>query len=154
MFWSYRDVEAGTLNFVNAVHCPPILVAVRDGRPEIKRLDASGTVLGLLPEEVYTQEQVLVQPGDLIVLYSDGLVEAMNSAGEEFAESRLTTLITQSIGQTPEIILDSIMAAVRNFLGRNSAQDDLTSIVARLGTPVSDEDSGFGVHSATVHWRI
>lgn len=149
MFWSYGDVEAGTLNYVNAGHCPPILVAVRDGRPEIQRLDAGGTVLGLLPEAVYRQGQVLVQSGDLIVLYSDGLVEAMNSAGEEFGESRLTTLLTESIGETPEKIRDSIMGAVHNFLGRNSAQDDLTCVVARLRTPVSDRHSALGVISAT-----
>jgi sigma-B regulation protein RsbU (phosphoserine phosphatase) len=149
MFWSYGDVEVGTLNYVNAGHCPPILVAIRDGRPEIKRLDASGTVLGLLPDAVYRQGQLPVQSGDLIVLYSDGLVEAMNSAGEEFGESRLTTLLTESIGETPETIRDSIMGAVRNFLGRNSAQDDLTCVVARFGTPVADEHSAFGAISAT-----
>lgn len=82
------------------------------------------------------------------MLYSDGLVEAMNSAGEEFGESRLTTLLTESIGETPEKIRDSIMGAVRNFLGRNSAQDDLTCVVARFRTPVADEHSAFGAISA------
>jgi sigma-B regulation protein RsbU (phosphoserine phosphatase) len=105
--------------------------------------------LGLLPDAVYRQGQLPVQSGDLIVLYSDGLVEAMNSAGEEFGESRLTTLLTESIGETPETIRDSIMGAVRNFLGRNSAQDDLTCVVARFGTPVADEHSAFGAISAT-----
>jgi Stage II sporulation protein E (SpoIIE) len=148
MFWSCGDVEAGTLNYVNAGHCSPILVAIRDGRPEIKRLDAGGTVLGLLPEAVYRQGQLPIRSGDLIVLYSEGLVEAMNSAGEEFGESRLTALLTESIGESPENICDSIMGAIRNFLGRNSAQDDLTCVVARFRTPVADEHSAFGAISA------
>lgn len=144
MFWSYGNAETGDLNYVNAGHCPPILVSVKDDKPEIKRLDEGGTVLGLLPDAVYTQGRASVQPGDLIVLYSDGLVEATNLNGEEFGESRLIELLTESIGQAPEKIRNSIIIAVRAFLGHNSAQDDLTCVVVTFGAPASVESKENG----------
>jgi sigma-B regulation protein RsbU (phosphoserine phosphatase) len=69
-----------------------------------------------------------------MLLYSDGLVETANAAGEEFGESRLTASLLESIGENPHKIRDSILAALRNFLDHRSAQDDLTCVVARLAT--------------------
>jgi sigma-B regulation protein RsbU (phosphoserine phosphatase) len=139
MFWSYGDAQTGTVNYVTAGHCPPILASIRDGKPELKRLDVGGTVLGLLPEATYVQGQIAVEPGDLIVLYSDGLVEATSTAGEEFGERRLTTLLLECIEYTPAKIQARILSAVRDFLGPNSAQDDLTCVVARFGTAAAKQ---------------
>jgi hypothetical protein len=134
MFWCYCDAETGIVHYVNAGHCPPMLVGLREGKAEIKRLDAGGSVLGLLSDAGYVQGTVATQPGDLMLLYSDGLVEAANAAGEEFGESRLTSSLLESIGENPHKIRDSILAALRNFLDHRSAQDDLTCVVARFAT--------------------
>jgi phosphoserine phosphatase RsbU/P len=84
-----------------------------------------------------------IQPGDLMVLYSDGLVEATDETGEEFGDSRLAALVIRSIREEPETIRDSILSAVRDFLKHNPAQDDLTCVVAKFGTqrsmPISDQ---------------
>ena len=95
--------------------------------------------MGLLPEATYVQGQIAVEPGDLIVLYSDGLVEATSTAGEEFGEWRLTTLLLECIEDTPAKIQARILSAVRDFLGPNSAQDDLTCVVARFGTAAKQQ---------------
>jgi len=87
----------------------------------------------LLSSAAYTLGCVEIQSGDVMVLYSDGLVEATNSAGEEFGESRLAELLLQSLRESPGKIRDSILASVRAFLGGMPAHDDLTCVVAKFG---------------------
>ena len=133
MFWSYCDVRGGWVHYVNAGHLAPMLIGLRHGKPEINRLDVGGPVLGLLPYAAYMQGQVEIQSGDAMVLYSDGLVEATNASGEEFGESRLAELLSQSLGESPEKIRDCILASVNDFLGGVPAHDDLTCLVAKMG---------------------
>jgi sigma-B regulation protein RsbU (phosphoserine phosphatase) len=137
MFWSYFDSETRILRYVNAGHCPPFLVGVRDGKPEVRRLDVGGPVLGALDDAAYVQGQAETGAGDLIFLYSDGLVEAQNANGEEFGESRLIALLKEAVHESPEKILGLVLLSVRRFLGDTPAQDDLTCVVARLGTTVT-----------------
>ena len=139
MFWSYCDADKRVVRYVNAGHCAPILIGLRNNKAEIKRLDVGGPVLGLLPAATYSQGCVEIQSGDLMVLYSDGLVEAMNSSGEEFGESRLEALLPQSLRERPEKIRDSILASVRTFLGDRAPHDDLTCVVAKFGMPNLDQ---------------
>ncbi|HEX8813380.1 MAG TPA: PP2C family protein-serine/threonine phosphatase, partial [Terracidiphilus sp.] len=89
MFWSYCDPQLRTVRYVNAGHCAPVLIGLRNGQPEIRRLDVGGAVLGVLPAASYTQGSAEIRAGDILVLYSDGLVEAENASGEEFGEARL-----------------------------------------------------------------
>jgi len=132
MFWCYCDAGNGAVHYVNAGHCPPMLVGLWQGEAEIKRLDAGGPVLGLISGAGYTQGRVEIQPGDVMMLYSDGLVEAMNSAGEEFGDARLAGLLSQSFRESPETIRDSILASVRAFSGGVPPHDDLTFVVAKF----------------------
>jgi Stage II sporulation protein E (SpoIIE) len=132
MFWSYCDRENNVVHYVNAGHCIPLLVGLHHGRAEIKRLDVGGPVLGLLPDAAYVQGRAKIQPGDVIVLYSDGLVEATNTSGEEFGESRLEKLLLQTVEENPLKIRDSILAGVRDFLHSATAHDDLTCLVAKF----------------------
>ncbi len=134
MFWSYCDAGNTVVHYVNAGHCAPMLIALRNGKAEIKRLDVGGPVLGLLPAAAYTQGLVEIQPGDVMVLYSDGLSEATNRSGEEFGESRLEALVLQSPTASPEEIRNSILSTVRTFLGDVAAHDDLTCVVAKFGS--------------------
>ncbi len=134
MFWSYCDLENTVVHYVNAGHCTPMLIALRNGKAEIRRLDVGGPVLGLLPAVAYTQGRAEIQPGDVMVLYSDGLLEATNRLGEEFGESRLEALLLRSPTASPEEIRSSILSTVENFLGDVAAHDDLTCLVAKFGS--------------------
>lgn len=134
MFWSYCDPESNTVRYVNAGHCPPMLIGMRDGKTEIKRLDEGGPVLGLLSDASYTQGRIEIQPGDVMVLYSDGLVEATAASGEEFGEPRIKELLAQTHRESPEKIRDSILASVRLFMGGLRAHDDLTCLVAKFNS--------------------
>jgi hypothetical protein len=134
MFWSYCDAGNTGVHYVNAGHCAPMLVALRNGKAEIKRPDVGGPVLGLLSAVTYTQGCAEIQSGDVMVLYSDGLLEATNGSGEEFGESRLEALLLQSPTASPEEIRNLILSTVRTFLGDEAAHDDLTCVVAKFGS--------------------
>lgn len=134
MFWSYCDAQHHAVQYVNAGHCPPMLMRLRNGKAEIQRLTVGGPVLGLLSDAAWKQGHAEIQAGDVMVLYSDGLVEAMNASGEEFGESRLMELLSQSLEESPDKIRNAILVGVRGFLGGLAAHDDLTCVVAKFGT--------------------
>ena len=71
-------------------------------------------------------------PGDVLVLYSDGLIEATNPAGEEYGESRLRELLATQGRRSPDDIRDAILASASVFLGGSAARDDLTLVVAKF----------------------
>ncbi|HSW50593.1 MAG TPA: PP2C family protein-serine/threonine phosphatase [Bryobacteraceae bacterium] len=133
LFWCYYDPDAQVLRYVNAGHLPP-LVASRSGNGEIeiRQLEDGGPVLGVLPGAAYRQGSVSVSSGDLLVLYSDGVVEATNSRDEQFGEARLQAVVRENAARPAGEIRDEILREVESFLGKQSAQDDLTLVVARL----------------------
>jgi hypothetical protein len=132
MFWGYYDSPTRQLCYVNAGHCPALLAGKRDGRIEVTRLPATGTVLGLLPGSTYQQATCEVRPGDVLVLYSDGLVEAATAADEEYGESRLRDAVAAAASAGPEHVRDEILVSVGAFIGATALRDDLTLVVAKL----------------------
>ncbi|MEO8128278.1 MAG: PP2C family protein-serine/threonine phosphatase, partial [Bryobacteraceae bacterium] len=87
LFSCYFDPHSARLRYVNAGHLPPLLVSQDElGELSVKRLDDGGPVLGLLPFARYRQGEVRVEPGDLLVMYSDGILEAQGTDEEEFGE--------------------------------------------------------------------
>ena len=132
MFWCYYAPLTRELSYVNAGHCPPLLVGQRAHGIEIVRLETGGPVLGLLPEARYEQARCGVCPGDMLVLYSDGLVEATGPGGEEYGEGRLRELLATTASGGPEDILDAILASASAFAGPAPLHDDLTLVVAKF----------------------
>jgi hypothetical protein len=136
LFWCYYDGAAQTLHYVNAGHLPPMLVRRIDGGElEIRRLTEGGPVLGLLSNADYRQGHAEVRPGDLLILYSDGVVEAENASGEQFDEARLLAVLKENRDRTAAEIRDGILERVRTFLDKGQPQDDLTLVVVRIATP-------------------
>ncbi len=134
LFWCYFDPAHSTLNYINAGHLPPLLIRkTESGRFEVYKLDqGGGPVLGLLPGATYEQAEIAVLPGDLLVVYSDGILEAANSLDEEFGEDRILPAIEESWAGSPTEICDAILAKVRIFLGKELPHDDQTLMVVRL----------------------
>jgi len=132
MFWCYYEPLTRRLGYVNAGHHPPLLVGERGHGIEIARLDAGGPVLGLLTEARYEQARCDVSPGDVLVLYSDGLLEATNSAGEEYGEGRLLELLATVGAGSPDDVRDAILASAAAFVGAAPPRDDLTLVVAQF----------------------
>jgi sigma-B regulation protein RsbU (phosphoserine phosphatase) len=132
MFWCYYEPLTRRLSYVNAGHCPPLLVGDRGHGIEIVRLVAGGPVLGILPAARYEQARCEVRPGDVLVLYSDGLSEATNPAGEEYGESRLREFLATAPAGSPDDIRDAILASASAFLGPAPPRDDVTLVVAKF----------------------
>jgi serine phosphatase RsbU (regulator of sigma subunit) len=132
MFWCYYQPATRQLCYVNAGHCPGLLVGERDHAVSIARLDVGGPVLGLLGDARYDQARCEVRPGDLLVLYSDGLIEAASADGEEYGEGRLRACLAAASAGSPEDVRDAILASAATFVGTASPQDDVTLVVAKF----------------------
>jgi serine phosphatase RsbU (regulator of sigma subunit) len=133
LFWGYYEPESSMLRYVNAGHPPPILFRRNEkGDFELLRLESGGPVLGLLPEAQYEQGEQRVMPTDLLVAFSDGIIEAPNAANEEFGEERLIQVVRDTWNTSPENIRDVLLSAVRNFIKDARVADDQTLVIARF----------------------
>jgi sigma-B regulation protein RsbU (phosphoserine phosphatase) len=120
---------------VNAGHNPPILFRRPPGESaawEVIRLTAGGTVVGLLESFPYQQETVDMQPGDLLVAFTDGISEAMNPHDEEWGEERMIETIESCAAQSANQLVSSIIAAADAFAAGAQQHDDMTLVVLRV----------------------
>lgn len=121
---------SGRLVCCNGGHLPPLVVSPGAApRP----LEAGGLILGVMKDAAYEEESVQLSPGDLLVLVSDGITEAENSAGEQFGDQRVLEVLGRVAGEPPDTVLDLLFAAVREFAGGTPQSDDMTAMVVRYG---------------------
>ena len=133
LFWCSYDPAAETLRYINAGHLPPLWIRrLVGGTPVVDRLTEGGPVLGLLADARYRTASTRAGAGDVLVLFSDGLVEATNDREEYFGEERLIAVTQQSLDLSTPAIRDAILSAVRTFAGDRAVQDDQTLLVVRL----------------------
>jgi serine phosphatase RsbU (regulator of sigma subunit) len=119
---------SGELTYVNAGHNPPLL---RRASGELLTLEAGGLPLGIDRERGYECRSVAMQPGDLLVLYTDGVVEAENEQREEFGEGRLRAVLGSAGDVEAPQVLEGILKSVETFLGVAPQGDDITCFVMR-----------------------
>jgi serine phosphatase RsbU (regulator of sigma subunit) len=117
----------GSLTYCNAGHNAPLLVTASG----IRRLETGGVVLGLFDSATFEEETLKLEPGDLIVLFSDGVTEAMNSESEEFTDDRLIACANAHLGETPQQVLDALLADVHAFCAGEPQSDDVTAVLVR-----------------------
>jgi len=127
-FFAAIDPATGEMEFSNAGHNPPV-IARQGGRTEL--LTAGGPVLGILPNITYSGGRTKLEPGDLLVMYSDGVSEAPNAKDEEFSEEAVAQIAAACLGRSAEEVLMEIARQLRAFLGECSPTDDVTMVVAR-----------------------
>lgn len=131
-FYGQYDPATGTFEYVNAGHNPPMLFHHCDGEWKIIRLDTGGVVVGLLESYPYQQGSVRLSDGDLLVAYTDGISEAMNSADEEWGEDRLAEVIQSCNGVPAQEMLQRIFAAADAFVAGAEQHDDMTLVILRV----------------------
>ncbi|HEY6291655.1 MAG TPA: SpoIIE family protein phosphatase [Terriglobia bacterium] len=129
LFYGVYDSADGKLTYTNAGHLPPVLFR----RNQIVRLEGGGTVVGLFPSARYEQTEVQIEPGDLLLAFTDGMTEPENSYGEEFGEGRLLEVARRALGGPPEVLMDEIYRSVSDWTGSPELQDDMTLVVAQAG---------------------
>ena len=126
LFYGLFDPATGELHFVNAGHPPPLLVHA-DGREEYLPV-LGGIAPGILPGATYPQGRVQLLPGDTLIMYSDGVTEAMNAANEEFGMERLAAAFRGQPAASPTEAVERTLAAVQAFVAGYEQSDDITCV--------------------------
>ncbi len=131
-FVGYLNPTEGRFEFASAGHNPPMHYCAASGMVEY--LEAPGVALGVFRQATYTQDARNIEPGDVIVLYTDGITEAINENEEEFGEDRLETLLKQVAHLSAQQITDAIQHTVADFVDEQGVFDDETLvIIKRIG---------------------
>ena len=131
-FMTVMDPATGKLIFCNAGHNPPILVRASGGSTSLSGDKiGGGFMLGIFAGAKYTQAEEVMQPGDVLVLFSDGVTEAADPTDQEFGEARLLALVESLKDRPAAEIVDAIHANVAQFAEGAPQADDITVVVAR-----------------------
>lgn len=133
LFYGLIDPATGALAYSNAGHNPPMLLH-RGGGAE--QLDKGGPVLGILAAMRFQEADAVLDPGDVLVLFSDGVTEAVNAADEEFGEERLLSVVRAAGNNSAHAIVEAVHNAVRDFTAGQPQADDITVVaVVRQQAP-------------------
>jgi sigma-B regulation protein RsbU (phosphoserine phosphatase) len=133
LFYSELDPVTRVLRFSNAAHNPPLIW--RRQRHSVERLDAPGLLIGLQPDADYGCEQVQLEPGDVLLYYTDGVTEASGVGGERFDEERLMRALLAICKTVPDAqgILDQLFARLDRFVGPGrQLEDDASMVVLKV----------------------
>lgn len=134
LFYSVYDGEARALAYVNAGHNPPLLFRAGESAP--RRLAPTGPALGLMSAVSYRECREQLTEGDLLVVYTDGVTEAMNAEGDEYGEDRLVAAIRAEWHRPATALRDAILEDLDGFVGAAERHDDVTLVVARVTSAV------------------
>jgi sigma-B regulation protein RsbU (phosphoserine phosphatase) len=127
-FMCLLDGTTGELIFSNAGHNPPLLMRA-DGT--VEWLDAGGCVLGIMPMMKYDESRCRLDSGDVLVVFSDGVTDALNPDGEDFGEVRLAAVVKEHRKESSAAILEAVNRAIAEFAAGTPPPDDLTLLIAR-----------------------
>jgi sigma-B regulation protein RsbU (phosphoserine phosphatase) len=117
----------GKINLLNAGHLPPLLIQ----NDKIIELPKGSTAIGLAAGTVFAEQEITLQPNDIFIGYTDGLVESRNSAGEFFGEERLKNLLYDFAHLSPEQLAQRIFTTIHNFVNETAKHDDLSLVIIK-----------------------
>jgi serine phosphatase RsbU (regulator of sigma subunit)/pSer/pThr/pTyr-binding forkhead associated (FHA) protein len=119
----------GRLTYCNAGHNPPLIV----GHGGFRRLECGGPIVGLFEGASYEEETVQLARGDWLIVFSDGVSEALSASGEEYGEGRILSCVQQQMDADPQRLLEALFSNVREFARGAAQSDDITAMVLRYG---------------------
>ena len=128
LFYAELDPVAGTLSFLNAGHNPPLIVHAAG---TVEQLASGGLPLGIKRDAEYREGRTQLQLGDVLVIYSDGVTEAVSPTGEEFGATRLYEVVSRNIETSAAGIRDRIESSLTKFAQGTSAADDITLVIVK-----------------------
>jgi sigma-B regulation protein RsbU (phosphoserine phosphatase) len=130
MFYLRFEPARRTLVYANAGHNPPLIF--REGVTSCTELDAEGLILGVKRDVLFEEKAIQLQDRDLVLLYTDGITEAQNPAGDFFGTSRLCALLSSSLNRDVDEIIDTILSEVESFAQSSTLNDDISMIAFKL----------------------
>jgi sigma-B regulation protein RsbU (phosphoserine phosphatase) len=128
LFYAELDPESGALSFLNAGHNPPLII---HSAGTVEQLASGGLPLGIKPDAEYREGRTQLQHGDVLVIYSDGVTEAVSPTGEEFGATRLYEVVSRNIEASAAGIRDRIESSLTKFAQGTSAADDITLVIVK-----------------------
>ena len=131
-FYGVLDPAAARLVYANAGHPPPYLV--RAGHGHVQGLDRTGMALGVLETETWKEATIELAMGDLLLLYTDGVIDACDEAGDSFGREQLIDFLRPEVDHPPSGVIDDLLLTLRRFAGSAPQLDDVTLLaLARPG---------------------
>ncbi len=130
IFYAKLDPAGSTLQYTNAGHPPPLILTASG---ETRWLAEGGPIVGMLPEAAFGMCSVTLLPGDVVVCYTDGVVEAQNPDGEFYSAERLVSVIRANRGLAARELVSAIHRSVAAFASSEELQDDFTLMVMKVG---------------------
>jgi sigma-B regulation protein RsbU (phosphoserine phosphatase) len=127
-FYGQLDTSNNNFTYCNAGHNPPYRVS-RDG--EADELMVGGIILGMMADIVFETETIVINPGDRIVMFTDGITEAMDEKEEEFGDERVKTLIQKDPCLTSQELLNKVVTEVEGFSAGSPQADDITMVIVK-----------------------
>ena len=128
LFYAVYDATTRALCYTNAGHLPPLYIVGE----RVAQLEQGGTVIGLFGDCAYEQGTVQIEPGSLLVAYSDGLIEPENVYGEEFGTKRLLEVALRHRDAPPLTLAEALVSAAEEWAGSPEQADDMTVVLARM----------------------
>jgi serine phosphatase RsbU (regulator of sigma subunit)/pSer/pThr/pTyr-binding forkhead associated (FHA) protein len=117
----------GRMVYCNAGHNPPLVI----GAAGVRRLERGGPIVGLFEGATYEEETIRLTPGDWLVVFSDGISEAMSAVNDEYGESRIIDVVQKNAALEPQRLLEALFTDVREFARGAPQSDDITAMVLR-----------------------
>jgi len=136
VFYGILDPPTGVLVYCNAGHCPPYLIRAQGDRA-VQALHRTGMALGAAEDVRWGQESVQIAPGDVLVLYTDGVTEACNAQGAFLGKERLLESVRAALGCSAQGIQDALLADIREFVNDAPQSDDIALAVIVRGSSVA-----------------
>jgi serine phosphatase RsbU (regulator of sigma subunit) len=127
LFYGIIDLENNTMSYVNAGHNPPILLQKED--LAMTMLQAKGIPLGVQGEMNLELKEIDLKQNELVFLYTDGVIEAVNDANEEFGLETIKKMLTSHRDSTPQEIIESVLFEIKQFAGKRNQHDDITMMI-------------------------
>jgi sigma-B regulation protein RsbU (phosphoserine phosphatase) len=122
----------GHLTYCNAGHNPPLIISPGNSS-QVRRLECGGPIVGLFEAATFSEETVTLTPGDWLIVFSDGVSEAMSASADEYGETRIVSLVEANKSLEPTQLLEALFADVRDFTRGAPQSDDITAMVLRYG---------------------
>jgi serine phosphatase RsbU (regulator of sigma subunit) len=126
-FYGVLETDLGRLRFVNAGHPPALMVGSRSAKP-VDQLRPTGMALGILEKTHWRQKVVRFMPGDVLLLYTDGITEAQNEKGEFYGEERLHRTLRRAARHSCHELLKAILGDLQEFVGDVAQHDDIALV--------------------------
>jgi len=127
-FFSDLNLRTGELRYINAGHNPPLHIA-KDGK--VTRLESGGFCLGMFPDVSYEEKKIHLSPGEIVVLFTDGITETLDPQKQEFGEENLAAVLQKNSKQSAAEIVEQVLDELRHFCGGAAPLDDMTLVVIK-----------------------